>query len=210
MFVDEQQIPEELERDAIDAWAMHFVGLIHNENDDNIASCNDGTDSRSLPVATLRVFVDHEASDIPHGRLVFRMGRVAVLREMRGRGYGKLIVREAERVIAAMSWKELQGMVDAVQRTSSGCTGTREAVDSFVDSFVDSSNTHAALDVAKLLPQTSTSIRIDLHSQFDRNGFYEALGYVPERDPDTGEYVTFLEEGIVHSNMSKVLRRVTE
>ncbi|HEX5479022.1 MAG TPA: GNAT family N-acetyltransferase, partial [Dehalococcoidia bacterium] len=71
VFVVEQQIPREEELDDLDAAATHAVGYL------------DGT-----PVAAGRLVADEGYAKI---------GRMAVLREHRGRGYGAAILDALER-----------------------------------------------------------------------------------------------------------------
>lgn len=70
VFVDEQGISEELERDDKDDQAIHAI-----------VYCTE--DSR-IPVATGRIVYDGE---------VCKIGRIAVLKEYRNQGYGDFVVR---------------------------------------------------------------------------------------------------------------------
>lgn len=78
VFVKEQNVPAELEADEFDAEAVHI--LIFNE---------------SGAVATGRYFKD------PEDRNVARLGRVAVLKPFRGKGYGKILTAELIKLISA-------------------------------------------------------------------------------------------------------------
>ena len=75
VFVDEQGVPEEEEIDEHDlpkAWsrsAVHVLGRLGH-----------------MPVVTARLLLDAPPGQLPH------IGRVAVLKEYRGRGYGRAIV----------------------------------------------------------------------------------------------------------------------
>mgnify|MGYP001184729344 FL=1 len=69
VFIEEQAVPEALEVDGLDAGAIHLLATL---------------DGR--PVGTARLLVDGDHAKI---------GRVAVLRELRGRGIGAAIMREA-------------------------------------------------------------------------------------------------------------------
>lgn len=71
VFVEEQMVPIELERDEFDAVATHVLLQIG----DHLAG-------------TGRIFPD------PQERATMRLGRVAVLKEFRRRGLGNLIVAE--------------------------------------------------------------------------------------------------------------------
>lgn len=71
VFVQEQNCPEEIEFDDIDRKAQHIVLMDDGEN----------------PLATARIFEDSRGQAI--------IGRVAVLKEHRGKGYGKVVVKEA-------------------------------------------------------------------------------------------------------------------
>lgn len=74
VFVAEQGFVYEF--DEIDDKAIHFV--LYTSSD--------------IPVATCRVFEGDEVN-------LFVLGRLAVLKEYRGNGYGKMIVFEAEKHI---------------------------------------------------------------------------------------------------------------
>ena len=65
VFVDEQNVPEELEIDGLDGKAKHVLGFV------------DG-----VPIGTGRILDDGH------------IGRVAVLKDYRGFGIGKLIMKE--------------------------------------------------------------------------------------------------------------------
>ena len=65
VFVDEQNVPEELEIDGLDGEAKHVLAFI------------DG-----VPIGTGRTLIDGH------------IGRVAVLKNYRGHGIGKLIMKE--------------------------------------------------------------------------------------------------------------------
>lgn len=69
VFIEEQAVPEALELDGLDDGAVHLLALL---------------DGR--PVGTARILIGgHQA----------KIGRVAVLREMRGRGIGAALMAEA-------------------------------------------------------------------------------------------------------------------
>ncbi|HVN27334.1 MAG TPA: GNAT family N-acetyltransferase [Candidatus Binataceae bacterium] len=67
VFIDEQKVPEEIELDDDDARAFHALALI------------DG-----VPVGTGRM--------LPHAEHEIKIGRMAVLRELRGSGIGREIL----------------------------------------------------------------------------------------------------------------------
>lgn len=67
VFIREQNVPQDIEIDGTDAYALHLVVF-----DD------------SLPVATGRILKTGDE---------FVLGRIAVLKEHRGLGYGDLVVR---------------------------------------------------------------------------------------------------------------------
>jgi ElaA protein len=69
VFVEEQAVPEELERDEHDADALHFLAAWEGR-----------------PVGTARVLLRGDTGKI---------GRVCVLRPMRGRGIGAALIRAA-------------------------------------------------------------------------------------------------------------------
>ena len=65
VFVDEQNVPEDLEIDGLDGKAKHVLAYIDGE-----------------PIGTGRILIDGH------------IGRVAVLKNYRGQGIGKLIMKE--------------------------------------------------------------------------------------------------------------------
>ena len=65
VFVDEQNVPEELEIDGLDGEAKHVLAFVNG-----------------VPIGTGRVLIDGH------------IGRVAVLKNYRGHGIGKLIMKE--------------------------------------------------------------------------------------------------------------------
>jgi len=67
VFVQEQGVPQELEWDSFDRIAYHLILHLNN-----------------TPVGTARLFTKENRSYI---------GRVAVLKEYRGRGYGRIIMK---------------------------------------------------------------------------------------------------------------------
>ena len=69
VFVEEQAVPEELERDEHDADALHFLAAWEGR-----------------PVGTARMLLKGDTGKI---------GRVCVLRPMRGRGIGAALIRAA-------------------------------------------------------------------------------------------------------------------
>lgn len=83
VFIKEQGFINEI--DDIDKTATHIVLFFDN----------------SSPVATCRVFWSKEMNS-------FILGRVAVLKEHRGRNFGTEIVKEAERFVLNEGGKELQ------------------------------------------------------------------------------------------------------
>ncbi|WP_217585906.1 GNAT family N-acetyltransferase [Lentibacillus saliphilus] len=74
VFIEEQHVPVEIEMDAFDDTAIHFVGYVHE-----------------APVAASRLRLFDE-----YGKLE----RIAVLKEARGQSYGKQVIEAMERVIA--------------------------------------------------------------------------------------------------------------
>jgi predicted GNAT family N-acyltransferase len=75
VFVDEQGVPPDEEVDGYDidpatnTRAVHFIGRLAGR-----------------PIATARLLLDPPPGDLPH------IGRVAVLAEHRGRGYGRTVM----------------------------------------------------------------------------------------------------------------------
>ena len=69
VFVEEQNVPVELERDALDATAIHLLATVAGQ-----------------PVGAARIVVKGDTGKI---------GRVCVLRAQRGTGLGAALIREA-------------------------------------------------------------------------------------------------------------------
>ncbi|MEI7474297.1 MAG: GNAT family N-acetyltransferase [bacterium] len=67
VFMEEQDLAKEIVFDDIEKWAVHFVVL-----------------DEELPVATARMLVNENDS--------VKVGRVAVIKEYRGQGVGKLLM----------------------------------------------------------------------------------------------------------------------
>ena len=80
VFVEEQAVPEELERDEHDADALHFLAAWEGR-----------------PVGTARVLLRGDTGKI---------GRVCVLRAMRGRGIGAALIRAAVEELRARGFSK--------------------------------------------------------------------------------------------------------
>jgi predicted GNAT family N-acyltransferase len=93
VFVTEQHVPLELERDEYDAAALHFIAL-------------DG----DTPIGTGRVV-------LKDGGATAKIGRVAVLADKRGLGVGALLlaVMEADPALAGADRSLLEAQVHAVR-----------------------------------------------------------------------------------------------
>lgn len=66
VFIDEQNVPHEVERDSLDNKAIHYLLFIDNK-----------------PCATARIVLTDNNSG--------KSGRVAVIKNFRGKGFGKII-----------------------------------------------------------------------------------------------------------------------
>ena len=82
VFCEEQGVPEELERDAHDATALHLV-----------------VDEGGVVAGTCRLVGDGE---------VMRLGRMAVARERRGAGLGALLLAGAHEAARAAGAREVE------------------------------------------------------------------------------------------------------
>lgn len=132
--------------------------------------------------ATLRLFLT--AMDINSNQLVLRMGRVAVRLAQRGLGLGSKLMKAVECEIVENEEMCLDELMQAFLK--------RE---------------HRQLEWTQwkeVLENGALNIRIELHAQADKIGFYEKNGYQAKRDP-SGNLVTFVEDGILHCNMDKSL-----
>ena len=83
VFVEEQGFKYEF--DEIDSASTHFVLF----------------DDKETPIATCRVFFSNERNS-------FILGRLAVIKEHRGKNIGKSIVEEAEKHVQRNAGKEIQ------------------------------------------------------------------------------------------------------
>lgn len=81
VFIVEQNVPPEEERDDLDLTAAHVLAL----------------DPTGCPVATGRI--------IPYGEGTGKLQRIAVLREFRGRGYGRAVVEALEEIGRSMGFR---------------------------------------------------------------------------------------------------------
>lgn len=86
VFCDEQQVPREIERDAEDDLALHVV-----VRDAGGRVCGTGRALRMRPDGTQVAL-----GDFPVAGDVVRVGRMAVRRDLRGRGVGALMLRALE------------------------------------------------------------------------------------------------------------------
>lgn len=80
VFIDEQQVPVEIELDEHDASAIHFVGYVDDE---------------AIAASRLR-FVDE------YGKLE----RICILKLFRGKSYGKQLIQAMEEVIRMHGYKQ--------------------------------------------------------------------------------------------------------
>ncbi|MCQ4161389.1 GNAT family N-acetyltransferase [Roseomonas sp. GC11] len=92
VFVVEQQVPEEMEYDELDASALHFLASRDGE-----------------PLGTARVV-------LKEGGRVAKVGRVAVRRAARGTGLGLALMRavEAEEALAGVAEMVLEAQTHAI------------------------------------------------------------------------------------------------
>ena len=87
VFVEEQDVPEDLEVDGRDDEAIHFVGYADPESNDERV---DGDDPRPVAAARLREVGDATG----------KVERVAVVEDRRGDGWGRAIMEELEATAA--------------------------------------------------------------------------------------------------------------
>jgi predicted GNAT family N-acyltransferase len=119
VFVDEQQVPPEIEIDEYEAQCVHFV-LYNAENS---------------AVATARLLPDKE-----HAGLA-TLQRMAVLKEYRSHGYGRDMIREVEKFAAQNSFSEI---VLHAQITAQGFYSKMEYVP-FGDEFEEAGIRHISM-----------------------------------------------------------------
>ncbi|KXG43824.1 GNAT family N-acetyltransferase [Tepidibacillus decaturensis] len=84
VFIDEQQVPKELEMDEYDNTATHFI--VYDDK---------------RPVATARMREYHDPSTV-------KIERVAVLKDERGKGIGKKLMTFIEQEALKMGFKTLR------------------------------------------------------------------------------------------------------
>lgn len=82
VFVGEQNVPEEIEIDALESKTHHLVGY-------------EGT----LPVATARIY------PMENGK--YKVQRVAIRKEARNKNYGKLLMEEVEKHVQLLNGHKL-------------------------------------------------------------------------------------------------------
>lgn len=84
VFVKEQKVPQEIEIDKNEAYAIHFV--LYNDLE--------------KAVATVRL--------LPLDETTLKLQRMAVLKEFRGYGFGRLLLMDAERFAKQQNFKEIK------------------------------------------------------------------------------------------------------
>ena len=166
-----------------------------------------------VPVATLRVFsadstpamakpcpISSSSSSSPPSpsntvvsALVFRMGRVAVRKCFRGTGEGRKLVLRAE-----------QHLRDLLPKSSvfQQWYLPRDYVPVLPPAFTITTKTTATTTLND--NTTTPALVVNLHSQYDKLVFYQKAGYHADTD-DQGQLLTFMEDGILHVNMNKIL-----
>ncbi|KAL2620005.1 hypothetical protein R1flu_000210 [Riccia fluitans] len=92
VFVEEQGVDKDSELDDIDAYAQHFL-----------ITWKDNAREESVPVATMRIF----PYDSPEqsGKLVLKLGRIAVIQSFRKHGLGRKMLEVAEQYAISQSFK---------------------------------------------------------------------------------------------------------
>ena len=199
VFIVEQQIPADREMDHIDALSLHWIAyrIWTQDQLDNLKHEQPEQPAPTIlrieykgdvylcePMATLRLFYaaianEEEARMMAEERqtLLFRMGRVATRKCFRGTGVGKLVVLQSEQDLISDGGKVLRQLISL-----------------------------AGADPDRLQVK-DMRVQMDLHSQYTVIPFYERNGYIGERDPvDANKFLTFMEDGILHANMSKIIK----
>ncbi|KAJ3101145.1 hypothetical protein HDU97_001611 [Phlyctochytrium planicorne] len=109
IFIKEQGYPYESDTDGLDDTSTHIIGLI--------PSHPDLPHLPSLPphvaMAAARVWFSTK-----EGKVVGRVGRIAVVKEMRGMGYGAAVVKRAEEALMVLARRrgEKEVRVDLVSQ----------------------------------------------------------------------------------------------
>jgi predicted GNAT family N-acyltransferase len=111
VFCEEQGVPEELERDAEDANAVHLV-----------------VDDAGAVIGTCRLLGSGE---------VVRVGRMAVTRTRRGEGLGALLLACAHEVAAGAGAREVELHAQVAVRGFYARAGYAAEGDVFVDAGID-------------------------------------------------------------------------
>lgn len=172
VFVGEQDVPLDVELDDLD----YAPGTVHMLAVDVETGADLGT-GRLLRVAPA------PRSGPGAGVATYRVGRMAVRREARGRHVGARIIRVLEGVAVREALE--QRAVDGAAVGDGACGGDRSVAGDV-----------AAVGEASPAP---SALRFVLSSQVRAMGFYGSLGY----EPETGE--TYLEANIPHQAMEKII-----
>ena len=119
VFVEEQNVPASLERDELDATAIHLLAVVGDQ-----------------PVGAARIVIKND---------VGKIGRVCVLREMRGFGYGAALIIEAIAVLRGMP-----GVTRATLGAQIDALGFYEKLGftAYGDVFDDAGIDHRMMDLA--------------------------------------------------------------
>jgi predicted GNAT family N-acyltransferase len=115
VFIDEQKVPPELEWDVMDKIATHFI-LYFNDT----------------PIGTARTFGQNG---------IWYIGRMAILKEYRNQGYGKLIM---ENVLNYLKTLSLSKIIIHAQTTVLGFY-KKFGFTEFGDEFLDAGIKHKAM-----------------------------------------------------------------
>lgn len=110
VFVDEQNVPAELEIDELEEEAIHFVGYEKNE-----------------PVAASRLRLVEE-----YGKLE----RICVLKGYRGLSFGKQIIQEMERIITEKGFKKAKLNAQVQAEEFYGSLGYKTISGEFMDAGI--------------------------------------------------------------------------
>jgi predicted GNAT family N-acyltransferase len=110
VFVEEQAVPPELERDEFDALAIHLVAL----RDDTV-------------IGTLRIVVSGSSAKI---------GRMAVSAEHRNAGVGSRLMERADEIARSMNVKDIELHAQLTAKAFYAQLGYREQGDEFEEAGI--------------------------------------------------------------------------
>lgn len=112
VFIIEQQVPSEREIDTDEKQAVHFV--LYNE--------------QQIPVATVRLLASNDNT--------MKVQRMAVIKDARRKGYGKILIREIESYVKETKYQKISLGAQVSARDFYRHLGYQEKGDFFWDAGI--------------------------------------------------------------------------